>query len=129
MRVLLDQAFPTMVAQVSRREFELVRWQGLGLSDLEVLKSASQDGFDAVALLGRASLARPEVISTAIEQLLAVIVTANVSPVEAVLALGVHAATIQQRLKPGDACIVHMSKVDFVPLAALQESLATATSE
>lgn len=118
-----------MVAQVSRREFELVRWQGLGLSDLEVLKSASQDGFDAVALLGRASLARPEVISTAIEQLLAVIVTANVSPVEAVLALGVHAATIQQRLKPGDACIVHMSKVDFVPLAALQESLATATSE
>lgn len=101
MNVLLDAAFPASAADRGNSGVILGRWSGGEETDLGLLRYAHDAGFDAVAFLGPDVLARPEVLSTARELGLAVIVLTNQVPTRATVDLEVNLNDIRLRVRPG----------------------------
>ena len=119
MRILLDQPFPVTAGQLQPREVSLERWQGVDISDAELISEAVEDNYNAVAFLGRAVLARPELLRQLDQSRLPAIIVAEADPIQGMLAMLAHLRAIESKLSPSGACIVHSTRVYVVEYTSL----------
>jgi len=105
MRLLLDASFPEPMSAYSQPGIELERWQGQALSDVELLRVASSEGYDAVVFLGRQTLARTELVSEATRSSgsagSAMVVTHTIDPARAMTHVSSHLRTIRREARSG----------------------------
>ncbi len=108
MRILLDASLPPSLEEHST---PLVRFEAAPEltgrnSDEELLTGAAEHGFDAVALLGRETLARLALLEIAQRLGLAVVVTNSREPVEASDQLAEHVEQLAEQVGPGRLVLV-----------------------
>jgi hypothetical protein len=104
-RLLLDASFPEPSTTYAPAGVRLERWQG-GVSDVDLLRSASTDGYDGVIFLGKQTLARSELLTEVIHSSCGMIVTYTQDPTRAMTNFLSHLRTIQMELRPGHVLLV-----------------------
>jgi predicted nuclease of predicted toxin-antitoxin system len=83
MRLLADSALPALIAEPNSSSAEIVRFAGGAMRDIDVLSFASLNGFVGVILLGRQSEADADLLASARDLGVSLILTISEVPTEA----------------------------------------------
>lgn len=116
MKLLFDARMPQSLAfeaasVADRGAFELVRWLGGDISDIELLESAAEQGFHGVVLLGRDSLAQAELRSVADRVGVAIIAVVADGPYEAKQRLVSNLVGVRRSLSEHNCLLVLANEV------------------
>ena len=108
MKLLLDSSLPRSLTENSTALLEVEDAPGqLGdLSDAEIVHFAADNGFDAVAFLGRDTLASIPVVASAAQDGVALVITHTDEPVEAERHIAEHFRALEREVGPGRLVLV-----------------------
>ena len=116
MRLLFDARLPQSLAfeaaaSADRGAVELVRWSGGDVSDVELLETAAQEGFEGVVLFGRDSLAQAELRAVAGRVGVAIVAVVADGPYEAKQRMVRNLVALRRALSEHDCLLVLANEV------------------
>ena len=115
MRLLYDSGLPQSLSHEAPADLALVRWEGTDVPDADFVRTAAEQGFRGVVLLGPDALAQQVLLHAARATGLVLVATATGDPMDAKRHILRNLKTIQQMVPFHHLLIVFASKVRPAP--------------